>query len=83
MSSSVKITYADGLTKQMTENWADNKGFDAAEQIALHLEDRFSVNHVHVVEARDEGAFLMLRLTTDHWSKPREFVLLDTGSLAW
>jgi hypothetical protein len=49
----------------------------------LNMEDRFSVSCVHIAEVRDEGAFLMLRVTTDHWNEPREFALLDTGSLAW
>jgi hypothetical protein len=78
-----KITYADVLTKQLIENWGDNKGFNAVEQIMLNMEDRFSVSCVHIAEVRDEGAFLMLRVTTDHWNEPREFALLDTGSLAW
>jgi hypothetical protein len=83
MNSSAKITYADFLMKQLIESWGDNKGFDAAEQILLKIEDRFSVNHVHVVEARNENTFLMLRVTTDQWNAPREFALLDSGSLAW
>jgi hypothetical protein len=80
---SATVTYADVLTKQMIEDWGDNKGFHAAEQIALHMEDRFSVTRVHVVDVRDEGAFLMVRMTTDRWGEPREFGLLDSGSLAW
>jgi len=67
-----KITYADVLTKQLIENWGDNKGFNAVEQIMLNMEDRFSVSCVHIAEVRDEGAFLMLRVTTDHWNEPRE-----------
>ncbi len=77
------ITFADVLIKQMIEDWGDNKAFDAAEQILLHMQERFSVSAVHVVEARDEGAFLILRLTTVCWSEPREFALLGNGSLAW
>jgi hypothetical protein len=81
--ASAKITYADILMKHLIDNWGDKKGFKAAEQIALSMEDRFSVSWVHVVESKDEGAFLMLRMTTDSWSEPREFALMDNGSLAW
>ncbi len=81
--TSATIAYADVLTKRMIEHWGDKKGFDAAERIKLHMEDRFSVSRVHIVEARDEGAFLALCMTTDRWSEPREYALLDNGSLAW
>jgi hypothetical protein len=81
--SSTTITYADILMKEMIKNWGDNRGLDVADQIGSNMEDRFSVSEIHVVEARDQGAFLTLRVTTDRWSKPREFALLDSGSLAW
>ncbi len=81
--TSAQITYGDVLIKQLIENWGDNRGFSAAEKIGLNIEDRFSVTQIHVVEAKDEGAFLMLRMTTDRWSEPREFAILDDGSLAW
>jgi hypothetical protein len=77
------ITYSDVPTKQLIENWGENNGFDAAECIALNLEHRFSVNQIHIVEARDETGFIVLRVACDTWSEPREFALMDTGSLAW
>ncbi|MGA2066674.1 MAG: hypothetical protein ABSG86_16985 [Thermoguttaceae bacterium] len=55
MTASAKITYADVLTRQLIENWGDNKGFNAVEQIMLNMEDRFSVSCVHIAEVRDEG----------------------------
>ncbi len=81
--TSATVTYADVLIKQKIEDWGDNKGFHAADQIGLHMEDRFSVSRIHVVEANDQGTFLTLRMTTDRWSEPREFAILDNGSLAW
>ncbi len=81
--TSATISYLDVPTKQVIDNWGDKNGFDAAERIKQRMEDRFSVSWVHIVEARDEGAFLALRMTTDRWSEPREYALLDNGSLAW
>ena len=77
------MTYADVLTKQMVEDWADDRGFSAADKIALHLEERFNLREVNVVSARDQGSFLLLQLSADCWTEPREFALLDDGSLAW
>jgi len=77
------ITYADILTKQMVEDWADEKGFDAADEIALHLEERFSLNEVHVLSALERDGFLLLQLSSDGWTDRREFALLDDGSLVW
>jgi hypothetical protein len=39
MSSSV--TYANIVTKQAVENWADQRGLVAEDQLTLHLEERF------------------------------------------
>jgi hypothetical protein len=81
--TSPTITYADVLTKQLVEDWADDKGFNAAEQLCLHLEERFHVNTIEVVAAIDHGDFLILQLTANQWHEPREFGLLSNGSLTW
>jgi hypothetical protein len=77
------MTYDDVLTKQTVEDWADGRGFDADDQIRLHLEERFAVSSIHVVSAVDQGGFLLLQLTTDRWQAPREFALLPDGALSW
>ncbi len=77
------LTYEDVVTKQLVEDWADDKGFAASDQICLHLEERFEVTAIHVVAAVDQGDFLVLQLTTERWSEPREFGLLSSGSLTW
>lgn len=79
----VRIKYDDILTKQMVEDWADDKGFIASEEISLHLEERFDVAHILIHEAVDQGDFLSLKISTDKWSEPREFALMSTGALAW
>ncbi|MGO8691354.1 MAG: hypothetical protein ACLQLG_17160 [Thermoguttaceae bacterium] len=81
--AAAKITYADALIKQLLDDWGDDKEFDAAEQIALHMEERFSVTAVDVVKAANKGTFLIFWVSTDRWKEPREFSLLDNGSLAW
>lgn len=80
---SVTLTYEDVVTKQLVEDWADDKGFNASDQLCLHLEERFDVAEIHVVAAVNQGDFLMLRLTTERWAEPREFGLLSDGSLTW
>jgi hypothetical protein len=80
---SATLTYEDVVTKQLVEDWADDKGFDASDQLCLHLEERFDVAGIHVVSAVDKGDFLVLQLTTERWSEPREFGLLSDGSLSW
>jgi hypothetical protein len=77
------ISYRDVVTKQLVENWADDKGIVAEEEICTHLQERFGVQVVNLIHAKDEGEFLLLILTTDCWQEPREFALLSSGSLAW
>jgi hypothetical protein len=77
------MTYADVVTKQAVENWADMKGFVAEDQLRLHLEERFGAHSIHVTSANDQGDFLVLELTTDQWEEPREFALLSDGALSW
>ena len=77
------ITYADVVTKQLVENWAEDRGFSAADQICLHVEERFGARSVRVVTAHDQGDHLVLRLLTDCWEKPKEFALLSDGALSW
>jgi hypothetical protein len=77
------MTYGDVVTKQTVEDWADGRGFDADDQIRLHLEERFSVSTIHVASAMDRGDFLLLMLSTDQWKEPREFALLADGALSW
>ncbi len=81
--NSPTITYADVVTKQVVEDWADDKGFNAADQLCLHLEERFHVNTIEVVAVIDQSDFLILQVTTDQWQDAREFGLLSNGSLAW
>ncbi len=80
---SVNVTFADDLSKQLIDNWGKKRGFDAADQIAVNLEDRFSVESIHIIEAKDQSSFLVFSVTTNRWSDPREFALLGTGSLVW
>ncbi|MBS0210440.1 MAG: hypothetical protein JSS27_15970 [Planctomycetes bacterium] len=77
------ITYADVITKQAVQDWAGGKGFDAEDQICLHLKERFSVRSIQLIAAIDQGDFLLLQLTTDCWEEPREFALLSDGALSW
>jgi hypothetical protein len=77
------ISYRDPTIKQLVDDWGDDKGLVATDQIAMHLEERFHVATVHVVAAVDQGDFLILQLTTDRWQEPREFGLLSDGSLSW
>ena len=77
------FNYADLSTEQLVEDWAGEKGFNAANQICLHLEERFHVNTIELVAALNQGEFLILRIATDQWKEPREFGLLSDGSLAW
>jgi hypothetical protein len=80
---STSVTYADVVTKQAVENWADERGLVAEEQLTLHLEERFGAHQIHVTSADDQGDFLVLHLTTDQWAEPREFALLSDGALSW
>jgi hypothetical protein len=82
-SMSNAVTYADVVTKQVVENWADERGFVADDQLALHMEERFRAHRVHVESANDQGDFLVLHLATDQWDDPREFALLADGALSW
>jgi hypothetical protein len=77
------ISYADVLSKQLVENWGDNKGFDAEETILMHLEERFEVEQFEIVRAKDEGDQLILEISAEQWEKPKEFGLLSNGSLVW
>jgi hypothetical protein len=77
------LTYENVVTKQLVEDWADDKGFVASNLICLHLEERFGVTTIHVVAAVDQVDFLLLQLTTERWPEPREFGLLSSGSLTW
>jgi hypothetical protein len=77
------ITYGNPTIQQLVEDWANDKGFVVADQLVMHLEERFQVAAVHVVAAITQGDFLILRLTTDRWPEPREFGLLSNGSLTW
>lgn len=77
------ITYADVVTKQAVENWADERGLVAEDQLTMHLEERFGAHQVHVMSVDDQGDFLVLHLTTEQWTEPREFALLPDGALSW
>lgn len=82
-SVSTRVTYADIVTKQAVENWADARGLVAEDQLTRHLEERFGAHQVHVTSVDDHGDFLLLHLTTDQWTDPREFALLPDGALSW
>jgi hypothetical protein len=58
MSSSV--TYANIVTKQAVENWADQRGLVAEDQLTLHLEERFG--------ARTESTWRVLATRGASWS---------------
>jgi len=77
------ISYTDIVTKQAVEDWADDKGFVAEDQLSLHMEEKFGAHSVHVTDANDQGDFLILQVTTDCWEEPREFALLPDGALSW
>lgn len=77
------IEFEDVLTKQLVDDWADARGFIAADEISLHLEERFGVERIVIHNADDQGDFLLLKISTDQWTDQREFALMSTGSLAW
>lgn len=80
------ITYADVVTKQAVEDWAEVRGFSAEEQLSMHFEERFErfgASSIHITAAEDQGECLILQLTTDRWEEPKEFALLSDGSLSW
>ncbi|MBL4886456.1 MAG: hypothetical protein JKY95_18250 [Planctomycetaceae bacterium] len=77
------LDFESVLIKQMIEDWADDKGFITSDEICLHLEECFDIDHIVIHEAIDQGDLLMLKITTNKWSEPREFALLSTGSLVW
>jgi hypothetical protein len=77
------ISYADVLSKQVVENWGDDKGFDAEETIATHMAERFQASAIHIVQVKDEGDNLIVCITTELWEVPKEFALLSSGSLVW
>lgn len=69
--------------KQAVEDWGDDHGLSAPEQIALHLEERFDVKKIHIESIRASEKSLMITTMTDRWDEPREFALLPSGSLVW
>ena len=79
----MKIKYADVIAKQLIENWADEFGFCAESQIAMHLEELFDVTCASIVSATESEECLLLQITTDRWEGAKEFALLPSGSLAW
>jgi hypothetical protein len=77
------VSYPDMITKETVEQWANERGLVAEHQIALHMKERFGARHIVVNSADTQDGFLILHLTTDQWTEPREFALLADGSLSW
>lgn len=80
---SASVTYAHAALKRSLENWADGKPFDASEQISISLADRFGATEVAVEQVLPNSRFVELMIRSDAWCGPRQFALLDSGSLAW
>ncbi len=77
------ISFVDQNSKVLLETWGGSKGFDAKEALVAHMQERFEVQTIDIVEAKDDGDQLILLIRTDLWNKPREFALLSSGSLVW
>jgi len=77
------VTYSDIMVKQQIEAWAEGLDFDPEKQIAMLLENKFGALKIAIVDAYPEGDAMILTIGVDEWSKPREFALLKSGSLAW
>lgn len=77
------VSFSDVISKEVVENWGDDKSFDAKEALVTHMEERFEAKTINILEARDEGEQLILLITTDLWEEPREFALFSSGSLVW
>lgn len=77
------VAYADVVTKQVVENWADERGLVAEDQRAVHLKERFRRHRIHVTSANEQGDVLVVHLTTDPWAEPREFALLSDSAFSW
>jgi len=77
------ISYSNAIYEHMIESWGKDKGFDAKDVIARHLEEIFKIKNSQIIEVKDEGDQLILRIKTSGWNVPREFALLCSGSLVW
>lgn len=79
----MSLDFSNVVIKQTVEDWGDDKGFLASDRLWVSLVERFGVSKARVVDATDEGDFLMFRVTSDAWSDVREFAVLSDGSVAW
>ena len=79
----MNVEYAETAVEQIVKMWRPAPLFDAEEQIEMHISELFDLESVCVLKATDCHTFLMLTLTSAAWPSPREFGLLDTGSLVW
>ena len=78
-----EISCSNAIFKHIIESWGKDKGFDAKDAIAKHLEEIFKIKNSHIIEVKDEGDQLILRIKTSAWKVPREFALLCSNSLIW
>ena len=77
------ISYLSTDTEKIVRCWSTINDVDAEELILMHMEEKFSIQEVVIVKAVDHGDFLTVLLKCDSWDFPREFSILDDGSLAW
>lgn len=75
------LTYADVVTKQCVEAWAEGLDFDFEEHVMTHLEQLFDIKSAEVVDASPDSDAIRLNIVTDRWTKPKQFVLDRNGSL--
>jgi hypothetical protein len=79
----MKINYINNDIKKTVRLWKPTLNFNAESEIANHLFEKFEIDEVLVVEAKNCGDHLMLVLQSNIWKTSREFGLLDNGSLVW
>jgi len=77
------VRYGSTDVEKIVKCWSTINDVDAEELILMHMEEKFSIEEVVVVKAVEHSDFLTMLLKGDSWDSPREFSLLDTGSLAW
>ena len=48
-----KISCSNAIFKHIIESWGKDKGFDAKDAIAKHLEEIFKIKNSHIIEVKD------------------------------
>jgi RNAse (barnase) inhibitor barstar len=78
-----RISYAHGALRHRINVWGKGLEFDPEDQIVMLLEEKFGPGPIHIADARKEQGFMVLTVEMSDWENPREFALLESGSLAW